>query len=286
MADFRQVFTRIWDDEWFADLAPEGKTFWLYLLTNARTSVAGIYTLPRRVIAGECGLPEETVTRLLGAFAAARKIVYDDKTMWVVNMRRYQQTKSGKVQTGITNDIAKLPDSAVKRLYLQCIETGIDTLSIVYPYTMDSPSIVSANTIEVIHTTPHHTTPHGDARAPAPEDSPEPDASPPDDAQPPEAPADPEPSEIKDPVLKLFLEVWKGKKPRPWDQMPNEIDYQDLGALVTAHGPPRVLHYLNKARIAGSSGRGLLTYLITCFENDEARAARPKPAPARSKATW
>ena len=55
MADYRTIHSKIWDDDWFADLDSDGKTLWFYLITNRRASVAGIYVLPFRVIVAESG---------------------------------------------------------------------------------------------------------------------------------------------------------------------------------------------------------------------------------------
>ena len=56
MTKYRQVHVHIWKDGWFLDLDPKFKLFFIYLFTNERASIAGIYELPKRVMAFESGL--------------------------------------------------------------------------------------------------------------------------------------------------------------------------------------------------------------------------------------
>ncbi len=45
MAKYRVVNTRFWDDAYVAELSPNEKLIFLYLLTNALTTIGGIYEL-------------------------------------------------------------------------------------------------------------------------------------------------------------------------------------------------------------------------------------------------
>ncbi|MDU3801565.1 hypothetical protein [Paraclostridium bifermentans] len=77
MAVFRQVHIDFWQDGFVLDLTPEEKYFYLYLMTNSKTTQCGVYELPRRIIETETGYNRETVEKLLDRFEGYKKIVYD-----------------------------------------------------------------------------------------------------------------------------------------------------------------------------------------------------------------
>ncbi len=43
MADFRNIHTHIWKDAWFCELQPDEKLLFIYLFSNERASVCGMY---------------------------------------------------------------------------------------------------------------------------------------------------------------------------------------------------------------------------------------------------
>lgn len=142
MAGYRQIHTQIWKDEWFIELSPEEKLLFIYLFSNDLASISGIYRIPLTVIANESGLSKTFIQQALKKFEQQQRVVYDEGTMWVVNMMKYHQSASQTVQTKVQRDADMVSDGRVKRAYLEFIETGIypiDTLSIgcVYPPVKD-----------------------------------------------------------------------------------------------------------------------------------------------------
>ena len=145
MANFRQVHTKIWKDDWFLDLKPIHKLFFIYLFTNERASLAGIYELPMRVMSFESGLSPKEIDGAFQVFTEAQKAHYMGGVVWVMSLRRYHETSSSKVQTRILKDLAEVKECELKGIY--CELYGIDTLSVekngvsIPPYTS---SIVSS----------------------------------------------------------------------------------------------------------------------------------------------
>lgn len=119
MADYRQIHMQMWSDAWFAELEPEAKLLWVYLFSNLRTSVSGLYELPLRFIAFETGIDRKTVQQHLNEFEAADKIMYDGTVMWIKTMQKYNATESVKVKTRIEKDVERVSDCDVKIAYLQ-----------------------------------------------------------------------------------------------------------------------------------------------------------------------
>jgi len=138
MAEFRNIHSRIWKDPWFSTLPAEQKMVFIYLFSNERASICGMYELPIRFIAFECGLSEDAVAQAFEAFEKAEKAYYRDGLVWVVNLRKYNEMgDSPKIRTRIEKDLDLSPDCELKRRYyahhqipyLQIKKTP-DTLSI------------------------------------------------------------------------------------------------------------------------------------------------------------
>jgi len=58
MAKYRQLYTEFWSDSFVLELSSEEKFFYLYLLTNTKTTQSGIYEISRRFIETETGLKQ------------------------------------------------------------------------------------------------------------------------------------------------------------------------------------------------------------------------------------
>lgn len=118
MANYRQIHTRIWKDSWFLALLPAEKLLFIYLFSNERATVAGIYELPLPVICFETGLDEAAVSASLQRFEQAGKVHYADDIIWVVNLRKYNESSSRKVHIRIESDVAAVRTGTVKTRYL------------------------------------------------------------------------------------------------------------------------------------------------------------------------
>ncbi|MGG0666734.1 DnaD domain protein [Viridibacillus arvi] len=166
MAKYRQVHTTFWDDSFVLDLTPEEKYFYLYLMTNGKTTQCGIYELPYRVIEMHSGYNRETVEKLLQRFVDYGKISYHipTKEIMINNWARYNFINSPKVKKCIEKELLEVKHKPFVNEYLTSLEQygyRIDTVSIQlngnseskvlepsnangsipYQYPMDSPCI-------------------------------------------------------------------------------------------------------------------------------------------------
>lgn len=122
MAGYRQLHTRMWSsDRWFADLRPEFKLLFIYLFSNERSSVCGLYELPLRVISFETGLDQNIILSGFLEFEKAQKAFYDTNTgvVSVTNMFKYQGSGSPKLLARIKADLKAVPDCALKEKWLE-----------------------------------------------------------------------------------------------------------------------------------------------------------------------
>jgi DnaD/phage-associated family protein len=137
MAKFRQVHVEFWQDGFVLDLTPEEKYFYLYLMTNSKTSQCGIYELPKRIIETETGYNRETVDKLLQRFIDYGKIKYDESTkeIMIVNWIKYNMINSSKVIACIKKELEQVKNKRFVNEFIALCKRygyGIDTLCIDY----------------------------------------------------------------------------------------------------------------------------------------------------------
>lgn len=135
MAKYRALQVNFWDDGFVLDLTPEEKYFYIYLLTNSRTSQCGCYELPYKIMEMQTGYNRETVEKLIKRFEDYGKIKYcaDTKEILVINWHKFNFTKSPKVMNCILKEIELIKNNDFKyQLYIICKQYGypIDSLSI------------------------------------------------------------------------------------------------------------------------------------------------------------
>ncbi|BAD65388.1 phage replication protein [Shouchella clausii KSM-K16] len=139
MAKYRNVHIDFWQDGFVLDLTPEEKYFYLYMMTNSKTTQCGIYELPYRIMETETGYNRETVQKLIERFVDYGKVAYNEPTKEIIllNWAKYNFINSPKVTARIKKELEDVKHKPFVQLYLsQLVRYGypIDTLSIDYVY--------------------------------------------------------------------------------------------------------------------------------------------------------
>ena len=127
MAVYRHVHIDYWQDGFVLDLTPEEKYFYIYLMTNSKTSQCGIYELPKRIIETETGYNRETVDKLLNRFIEYKKIVYCEETreVFLMNWIKHNKIVSPKVKKCVYEELKKIKSMDMVNLFFkQCEEYG------------------------------------------------------------------------------------------------------------------------------------------------------------------
>lgn len=121
MPAYRQIHTQIWKDAWFLDLDSDHKLLFIYLFSNERANLAGLYDLALKVICFETDLPQETVEEGLALFGKADKVIYEDGWVWVPNLLRYnaQNLASPKIQKHLRDTLETIPNIALKARWIE-----------------------------------------------------------------------------------------------------------------------------------------------------------------------
>jgi hypothetical protein len=133
MAEYRQIHNQIWKDSWFFKLESDLKLLFIYLFSNERSQLSGIYELPKEVIAFETRLPEKTIAAGLRDFDASGKVAYDFESSyaWVRKLLHYnaRNTSSIKIQRHLARLMGDLsPACPYKAAWLEEHGSLIDTV--------------------------------------------------------------------------------------------------------------------------------------------------------------
>jgi|GEM_PF-5625484 len=94
MSNYRQVHGHTWKDSWFMELSAPHRLLFIYLFTNERAHMAGVYELPLRVMLFESGLEPDQVRQGLAYFERSERVYYERQTgdVFVRNLMRYNAT--------------------------------------------------------------------------------------------------------------------------------------------------------------------------------------------------
>ena len=89
---YRTIESSFWSDPKVRALSHQAKLVFLYLITNDRSHVSGIYYLPKAVMEMELGLTSDTLSGALQTLTRSQIIMIDQEreVFWVKNLMRYQ----------------------------------------------------------------------------------------------------------------------------------------------------------------------------------------------------
>lgn len=126
---YTPVHAKLWADSWFRQLNALDRYLFLYLLTNGRSELTGIYELPMDLMAAESGIDERDL-RLTMLPRLEPKIYYREGWVMVVNYQKYRTSDSPQLIKGIQKTIEALP-SHIKEM---AISYGYDMHMVSIPY--------------------------------------------------------------------------------------------------------------------------------------------------------
>jgi hypothetical protein len=125
MSKKRYFDTKFWSDGYIEGLDPIEKLLFLYLLTNERTNVAGVYELPRKIMSVETGIEISMLDNILARFEAEGKIVTFEKWMRLINSDKYQNLDNRNIRVGIENVLSKVPMAVQQGLNMTLEESSM-----------------------------------------------------------------------------------------------------------------------------------------------------------------
>ena len=108
MAKERLINTRFWNDSWIRKLNPLDRYLFIYLLTNERTNISGIYELPLTTMAYDTGIDERDLKNSMLP-KLIPKVYYKKEWVILTNFIKYQHTTSDAVVEGIRKSLLLAP---------------------------------------------------------------------------------------------------------------------------------------------------------------------------------
>lgn len=124
MAAFRKISVTFWSDSFIGDLTPEQKYFYLYLMTNDKTTQCGIYETSIRKMCFDTGYNSETVLKLLDFFQEKNKIRFSKETneIALLNWVKFNDSNSPKVLSCVEKELKNVKNRVLIQ-YLYSMDT-------------------------------------------------------------------------------------------------------------------------------------------------------------------
>lgn len=131
MAIYRTIQMSFWTDAKVVDnFTPEDKYFYLYLMTNPHTNLAGCYEVSMKQVSDETGYTKETVERLIERMEKTHKVIrYSKQTkeILILNWSKYNWTTSNDFLRSLCKSISAIKDADF-RAYLEEVVDGLGTV--------------------------------------------------------------------------------------------------------------------------------------------------------------
>jgi hypothetical protein len=124
MAAFRKISVSYWSDSFVGELTPEQKYFYLYLMTNDKTTQCGIYETSIRKICFDTGYNSETVQKLIDFFQEKNKIRWSKSTneIALLNWVKFNDSNSPKVLACVEKELKQVKNRVLIQ-YLYSMDT-------------------------------------------------------------------------------------------------------------------------------------------------------------------
>jgi hypothetical protein len=95
----RSVNTKFWSDAFIEELDAKEKLLFLYLLTNEKTNMLGIYEISVKRISYETGLTKEEIIKAFEGFERVRKAFFFDNVVFLPNWIKNQSMNTNMMKS-------------------------------------------------------------------------------------------------------------------------------------------------------------------------------------------
>lgn len=160
---YRLVYTDFWTDpRVLEEMTPEDRLFYLYLLTNPKTTNCGIYKITKKQMSLELGYSQEAVNSLMERFINYHKLIrYNPETreLAIKNWGKYNLNKGGKpVIDCLKKELTEVKDKTLIQYIAHVIKS--EAISALYAHFSDACTNreeVSNESFEKTPREPHNT---------------------------------------------------------------------------------------------------------------------------------
>lgn len=129
MSKLRSINTAIWNDVWFEELNTEHKLLFIYLITNEKTNMLGVYEISKRKISFDTGIDSESIAKGFEWFEKSGKILYKCDCVILLNYLRHQNYNFNMKKSAIDcYNSLKEPLKIENQPIIDRTEKGFETL--------------------------------------------------------------------------------------------------------------------------------------------------------------
>lgn len=131
MSKLRSVSTKIWSDTWFEDLTPNQKLLFIYLITNEKTNMLGIYEVSFKKISFETGIQRSEVEKAIKIFEEAGRVRYEHNHIILTKFLKHQNfnTNMKKSAIDVYNELPKELKDKGLNLSKETVTESFESLS-------------------------------------------------------------------------------------------------------------------------------------------------------------
>tara|TARA_Y100000758_G_C16064082_1_gene425619 strand:+ start:1783 stop:2454 length:672 start_codon:yes stop_codon:yes gene_type:complete len=129
MSKLRSINTKFWSDPFIEDLSPVKKLLYIYLISNDKTNMLGIYEISISKISFETGIRRDDVEKHLNYFENKNKVRYVNNHIILINFLKNQKYNFNMMKSAISI-YNSLPDSLKNEKILKLDKSlkGFETL--------------------------------------------------------------------------------------------------------------------------------------------------------------
>lgn len=122
----RIIHTKVWEDQWFHKLSKDAKYLWIYLLSNPKVNISGIYELSDDKILYDTSIESyEELEKIKKDLIS--KAVFFDSWVRILNIERYNKYRnSPKNEVAYQRELTYISEHISKGLGIQA-DTSIYT---------------------------------------------------------------------------------------------------------------------------------------------------------------
>jgi hypothetical protein len=113
----RLIHTKFWKDEYVASLAVPEKLFFIYLLTNEKINIAGVYELTPREMQFDLDIEIEELNEIKKKLQLDKKVYFFGNWVAIVNAQKYQQYTGIKNQTCMEKELSYAPKELLEKIF-------------------------------------------------------------------------------------------------------------------------------------------------------------------------
>ena len=126
----RIIYTRFWHDNYISELDLKEKLVFIYLITNEKVNICGIYELPDKYIRFDLDLKQTELDKIKQKFTEDNKFLFIDGWVKITNYDIYNKFTGEKNETAKEKELALIPERIIEYQYsIDRVSPKTDTLN-------------------------------------------------------------------------------------------------------------------------------------------------------------